>query len=100
MPLLHSSGAGQECPIEITPERMVVQYQDTEQRATCDATQTDHPHVIEIYWQVLHGVKIDGSSWSVDTHNNWDPKPVCTAIFKVRGICQKHLNFTLYSMYF
>ncbi|KAL3053555.1 hypothetical protein OYC64_005979 [Pagothenia borchgrevinki] len=89
-------GAGQECPIEITPERMVVQYQDTEQRATCDATPTDHPHVNEIYWQVLHGVKIDSSSWSVDTHNDWDPKPVCTAIFKVRGICQKHLNFTLY----
>ncbi|XP_034075869.1 hemicentin-1-like [Gymnodraco acuticeps] len=89
-------GAGQECPIEITPERMVVQYQDREQRATCNATSTDHPHAKEIYWQVLHGDKIDSSSWSVDTYKDWDPKPVCTAIFNVRGMCQKHLNFTLY----
>ncbi|KAK1877054.1 Hemicentin-1 [Dissostichus eleginoides] len=88
--------AGQECPIEITPERMVVQYQDREQHAACYPTPTDHPHVEEIYWQVLHGVKIYSSNWSVDTHKDWDPKPVCTAIFKVRGICQKHLNFTLY----
>lgn len=89
-------GAGQECPIEIIPGRMVVQYQDREQRATCNATSTDHPHAKEIYWQVLHGDKIDSSSWSVDTHKDWDPKPVCTAIFNVRGMCQKHLNFTLY----
>ncbi|XP_010775772.1 hemicentin-1-like isoform X2 [Notothenia coriiceps] len=89
-------GAWQECPIVITPERMVVQYQDREQLATCNATSTDHPHLKEISWQVLHGVKIDSSSWSVDTHKDWDPKPVCTAIFDVQGTCQKHLNFTLY----
>ncbi|KAF1379666.1 hypothetical protein PFLUV_G00178390 [Perca fluviatilis] len=93
--LLLSNGtgpsAGQECPIEITPERMVVQYQSRGQNATCKSTNS---HVKEIYWQ---GVQNKGTSWwSVDTYEDWDLRPVCNAMLKSTESCQKHLNFTLY----
>ncbi|XP_078125559.1 hemicentin-1 [Sander vitreus] len=86
-------GARQECPIEITPDRMVIQYQSRGQNATCKPTSTNSEHVNEIYWQ---GFQNKGTSWSVDTYKDWDPRPVCTANFKVIGTCQKHLNYILY----
>ncbi|XP_031168179.1 hemicentin-2-like isoform X2 [Sander lucioperca] len=86
-------GARQECPIEITPDRMVIQYQSRSQNATCKPTPTSSKHVNEIYWQ---GFQNKGTSWSVDTYKDWDLRPVCTANFTVIGTCQKHLNFTLY----
>ncbi|XP_029292846.1 hemicentin-2-like [Cottoperca gobio] len=85
-----------ECPIEITPGRMVVRYQGSDQHATCKPSSADSVHVKEIYWQVLEGVITNSSSWSADTNKDWDPRPVCTASFNVKGTCQKHLDFTLY----
>lgn len=96
-----SSGAKQECPVEITPDRMVIQYQSRGQNATCKPTSTSSINKEgKIYWQVLQGTETDGAHWLVDTDKDWDPRPVCTATFKGIGTCQKHLNFTLYSMYF
>ncbi|KAK5856116.1 hypothetical protein PBY51_007735 [Eleginops maclovinus] len=89
-------GAGQECPIEITPARMVVQYQAREQNVTCKPKSTNKRHLKEIYWEVRQGAITKNSIWSVDTNEDWDLKPVCTATFNITGICKKHLNFTLY----
>ncbi|XP_034750323.1 hemicentin-1-like [Etheostoma cragini] len=86
-------GASQECPVEITPDRMVIQYQSRGQKATCKATSANSRHVKEIYWK---GFQNKSTSWSVDTYNDWDSRPVCTATFNAIGTCHKHLNFTLY----
>nr|XP_020496609.1 uncharacterized protein LOC109989268 [Labrus bergylta] len=86
-------GAEQECPIEITPDRMVIEYQGRNQNATCKAISNMQGNVKEIYWQ---GNK--SSSWSADTHKDWDPKPVCNANFEGIGWCKKRLNFTLYKI--
>lgn len=99
-PTLRSTGAKRECPVEITPDRMVVQYQSRGQTATCTATSTGSMNKDgEIYWQVQQGIKTNGTSWFVDAQKDWDARPVCTATFKGIGTCQKHLSFTLYSMY-
>ncbi|XP_039973461.1 hemicentin-1-like [Xiphias gladius] len=89
-------GAKQKCPIEITPERMVIPYQGTSRNATCKTTSTSTRNVKEIYWQDLQGIKTYSESWHVDTHKDWDPRPVCTATFVGIGACHKTLNFTLY----
>lgn len=79
---------------------MVIQYQGRGQNATCKPTSIGSRNKDgEIYWQVLQGTRTEGTSWFVDTHKDWDPRPVCTATFKGIGTCQKHLDFTLYSMY-
>ncbi|XP_078140645.1 hemicentin-1 [Centroberyx gerrardi] len=87
-------GAKPECPIKITPDRMVVQYQ-RENLATCTPTSTISSNVKEIYWQFLQGV-INDSQWFDQSHEDWDPRPVCTATFEGIGTCQKHLDFTMY----
>ncbi|XP_051243699.1 hemicentin-1 [Dicentrarchus labrax] len=89
-------GAKQECPIEITPDRMVIEYQSRGQNATCKAASTDSSNVDgEIHWTV-QGVKTDSTSWFADTHKDWDPEPFCYGTFKGIGKCGKRLNFTLY----
>ncbi|KAM6965923.1 hemicentin-2-like [Tautogolabrus adspersus] len=88
-------GAKQECPIEITPDRMVIEYQGRSQNATCKAISNLSGNVKEIYWQDKQGIKTS-TSWSADTYKDWDPRPVCTATFEGIGSCQKRLNFTLY----
>ncbi|XP_068435511.1 hemicentin-2 isoform X2 [Clinocottus analis] len=90
-------GASLECPIEIKPDGMVVQYQSRGLRqAICKPTTANSTHLKEIYWQVDQGAKTEGMRWFVDTDKDWDPKPVCTATFNVIGTCQRPLNFTLY----
>ncbi|XP_042360313.1 hemicentin-2-like [Plectropomus leopardus] len=89
-------GVSSECPVEITPDRMVVQYEDRGQHATCKPTSTDTEHAKEIYWQLSQGVRTNSTRWFVDADKDWDPRPVCIATFHIRGTCQKHLNFTLY----
>uniref|UniRef100_A0A8C3AI26 Ig-like domain-containing protein n=1 Tax=Cyclopterus lumpus TaxID=8103 RepID=A0A8C3AI26_CYCLU len=90
-------GASLECPIEITPDRMVVRYQSRGLRpAICTLTPADYTHLKEMYWQVGQGDTTDGMSWFADTDRDWDPRPVCIATFSVIGTCQKPLNFTLY----
>lgn len=89
--------ARRECPIYITPDRMVIQYQSRGQlSATCKPTSTDSSHVKEIYWQDWQRARVKSTSWFPDTDKDWDPKPVCTATFYVIKPCSKHLNFTLY----
>ncbi|XP_054463215.1 hemicentin-1-like [Anoplopoma fimbria] len=89
-------GARPECPIKITPDRMVVQYQERgQQQATCKPTSADSTHVTEIYWEV-QGERTNSKIWFADTDKDWDPQPVCNVTFNVIGPCQKHLDFTLY----
>ncbi|XP_071389542.1 hemicentin-1 [Centroberyx affinis] len=87
-------GTKPECPLKITPDRMVVQYQ-REDLATCTPTSTISSNVKEIYWQLPQGV-INGTQWFDRSHEDWDPRPVCTATFEGIGTCQKHLDFTMY----
>lgn len=89
--------AEQECPIQITPDRMVVEYKGTAPSATCTPT-TMVPGNIEeeIHWEVQGGVQFNSTSWSPNTHEDWDPRPFCTAKFKGIGRCKKDLNFILY----
>lgn len=88
-------GAKQECPIEITLDGMVIQYQEARsKKATCKPT-TNSSNVKEIYWQDQQGFKTN-TSWTVDTHKDWDLRPDCIGIFQGLGMCKKRLNFTLY----
>ncbi|KAM9346625.1 hemicentin-2-like [Symphorus nematophorus] len=88
-----------ECPIEITPDKMVVEYRGSGQTATCNATSTGARNLEgEVSWEVQGGVRTDSASWSVNTHEDWNESPVCTATFKGIGRCHKRLDFTLYKM--
>ncbi|XP_040917727.1 hemicentin-1-like [Toxotes jaculatrix] len=86
--------ATQKCPIEITPDRMVVHYQGPSQTATCNPKHSGNE--IDIRWLVQQGIGSNSTTWRVDTHNDWDPRPVCIATFKGIGTCNKSLSFTLY----
>ncbi|KAK2833282.1 hypothetical protein Q5P01_017171 [Channa striata] len=86
-------GAKQECPIEITPDRMVIQYKNTSQYAKCKSTDSN---VKDIYWQDTKGVKTFNESWLIDINKDWDLRPVCFAVFNGIGECHKQLNVTLY----
>lgn len=97
---LCSTGATQSCPLEISPEQMLIEYQGESQDATCKPTPdglTNQEGAIS--WQVQQGIKTNSTSWSADTNNDWDARPVCMGTFTGQGTCQKHLDFTLYSMY-
>lgn len=97
---LRSTGATQSCPIEINPERMVIKYQGKSQNAICKPTLEGSANQEgAISWQVQQGIKTNSTSWSADTNKDWDARPVCMGTFKGKGTCQKHLDFTLYSMY-
>ncbi|XP_049416447.1 hemicentin-1-like [Epinephelus fuscoguttatus] len=91
-------GARPECTIEISPDRMVVQYQDRGQNATCEPTPSTSQHLKEIYWQDLQGTRTNSTTWFIDANTDWDPRPVCVATFHVTGSCQKQLKVTLYKM--
>lgn len=97
--LLCSTGAKQECPIEITPGRMVIEYQSRDHHATCRLTSSGSRNEEgKIFWQSQKDTKINRAEWFLDIAAEWDLRPVCTATFKGIGPCQKHLNFTLYSV--
>ncbi|CAB1454197.1 unnamed protein product [Pleuronectes platessa] len=84
-----------ECPIEITPHRMVIPYRGPTQTAVCKPTSASAGNVNETYWEV-HGIKFNKDNWSPETREDWDPRPVCTITFRGLGPCQKAVNFTLY----
>uniref|UniRef100_A0A673C7S8 Ig-like domain-containing protein n=1 Tax=Sphaeramia orbicularis TaxID=375764 RepID=A0A673C7S8_9TELE len=83
-----------ECPLEINPDRMLLQYQGMEKNVTCK-TLTSSENVRDQYWQIS-GISISRKAWTPDTQNDWDPSPACFATFVGREPCNKSLNFTLY----
>lgn len=98
-PVPCSTGAEQECPIHIRPDRMVLEYRGESENATCQPTPDGDRNLREFHWEVQGGNKISGEIWSPDTHKDWDPRPVCTATFVGRRRCEKKLTFILYSTY-
>lgn len=86
-------GAEQECSLQISPERMVLEYNSERKSATCEA-QTISTNVIEIFWQDRE-IKTSSPEWVVDTQN-WDSRPVCNGTFKGKEPCQKSLDIILY----
>ncbi|XP_039467295.1 hemicentin-1 isoform X1 [Oreochromis aureus] len=86
-------GAEQECPLEITPNPMVLEYRSRAQGATCRSTSTISTNVQRMYWE---GVESDNMTWFANTNEDWGMTPVCTASFRGIGKCNKSLNFTLY----
>ncbi|KAF0032855.1 hypothetical protein F2P81_015145 [Scophthalmus maximus] len=91
-------GAKQECPIEITPDRMVLRYRGPSQNAACRLTSAAAAGNVK---EKTHGWDVRGfvtfnESWSADTREDWDARPVCTATFWGMGECNKSLDFTLY----
>lgn len=91
---LTMEGAEQECPLQIRPERMVLEYNSERKSATCEALTTS-TNVIEIFWQDSKKIKTSSPEWVVDTQN-WDPRPVCNGTFKGKEPCQKSLDIILY----
>lgn len=93
-----STGARQECPIEMSPEKMVVEYQSKGQYVTCRPTTSGSRNIEgEVSWQLQHGNRIDSAVLLVNLSKDWDIQPVCIATFRGIGPCYKPLNFTLYS---
>ncbi|XP_069381356.1 hemicentin-1 [Paralichthys olivaceus] len=88
--------ATQECPIEVTPHRMVIPYRGPTQIAECRVTSESARNVEAIYWEVLQGTVINAENWSADTSEDWDPRPVCIATFTGLGTCHKAVNYTLF----
>lgn len=93
-----STGARQECPIEISPEKMVIRYQSEGQNVTCGPTTSGSRNIEgEVSWQLQHGNRIGSAVLFVGLSKDWDLQPVCIATFRGIGTCHKPLNFTLYS---
>ncbi|XP_032443245.1 hemicentin-2-like [Xiphophorus hellerii] len=90
-------GAKQECPIEIHPDSMVLQYQSSGQSANCKAQTNNSDN--NAYWLIRqkNGTnKKENISWTPNTHEDWDPSPVCHASFLGIGWCNKTLHYILY----
>ncbi|XP_030592635.1 vascular cell adhesion protein 1-like isoform X1 [Archocentrus centrarchus] len=86
-------GAKQTCPLEITPNPMVIEYKSRAQGATCSSVSTNSENVLRIHWE---GVKTDNMTWWANTSEDWTLRPVCTGIFQGIGKCNNSLNYTLY----
>lgn len=91
---LTAEGVKQECPLQITPESMVLEYNSERKTATCEA-QTASTNVLEMFWQDNRRIKNSSLEWVVDTHN-WDQIPVCNGTFQGIGSCSKRLDVVLY----
>uniref|UniRef100_A0A8C6L5A7 Ig-like domain-containing protein n=1 Tax=Nothobranchius furzeri TaxID=105023 RepID=A0A8C6L5A7_NOTFU len=89
------TGAKLECPIKITPDTMVLQYQSRGQSVDCKST-TNETNVKEIFWTTQQGDTLRSSAWFADTHKDWDPRPVCHGEFRGIGNCSKALHYILY----
>ncbi|XP_037544498.1 hemicentin-2 [Nematolebias whitei] len=89
------SSAELECPVEISPKEVVLQYQSSWQAVQCKP-KTSEENVGEIYWMTGKGTKIVNTNWFADTHRDWDPQPVCHGVFTGIGNCSKALPYTLY----
>lgn len=94
-PTLLFTGAELECPIEISPKEVVLQYQGTTQSVECKS-KTNETNVKEIFW-TQQGDKISNTHWVADTDGDWDPQLVCYGEFIGMGNCSKALQYTLYS---
>ncbi|KAM4535599.1 hemicentin-2-like [Fundulus diaphanus] len=88
-------GAEQECPIEIQPDTMVLEYQSRGQAAFCKPQNADS-NVKEIFWEIQPDRKFFNESWKPDVHNNWDLSAVCHGDFVGIGWCNKTLLYILY----
>ncbi|XP_041859179.1 hemicentin-1-like isoform X2 [Melanotaenia boesemani] len=88
-------GAKPECPIKITPDKMVLKYQSTVQPVTCEPF-PDSTNVKEIYWKTQQNITTYNSSWRADTQKDWDPRPACYAKFQGNETCHKQLKYILY----
>ncbi|XP_033827630.1 hemicentin-1-like [Periophthalmus magnuspinnatus] len=86
-------GAKQECPLQISPERMVLEYNSARKTATCKTHPTSANE--DIYWLDNSGNNNSSDEWVADTHN-WNANPVCKGVFKGIGECEKKLDFILY----
>lgn len=99
--LLCSTGARQECPIKISPEKMVIEFQSKVQNVTCEPTTSGSRNIVKkVSWQLQPGNNTDSAILSVDPCKDWDLQPVCMATFTGIGKCHKALQFTLYSTSF
>ncbi|KAG7223188.1 hypothetical protein INR49_015796 [Caranx melampygus] len=88
-------GAPPECPIKITPDRMVVPYREAaELVATCTPTPDDR-NLKGQHWFNGKTTIVD-QTWVVNTIDDWESRPVCTAEFEGLGKCEKTLDFILY----
>uniref|UniRef100_A0A3Q0RKT0 Ig-like domain-containing protein n=1 Tax=Amphilophus citrinellus TaxID=61819 RepID=A0A3Q0RKT0_AMPCI len=85
--------AKQTCPLEISPNPMVIEYKSRAQGATCSSVSTNSENVLRIHWE---GVKTDNMTWWANTSEDWTLRPVCTGIFQGIGKCNNSLNYTLY----
>lgn len=87
-------GAEEECPLQISPEKMVLEYNSEKKSAICKALTTS-ANVIEVFWQDNNGLRRSSVDWAVDTLD-WDSRPVCNGTFKGKKPCQKTLDIILY----
>lgn len=100
VPDMWSKGVVPNCPIEVTPNRMVVRYQSLGQPANCTSATKGKGSIQSIYWKDQYGNKTDGPSWSVHTYNSWDLKPRCVAEFQHGSqTCEKELSIIVYSKF-
>ncbi|XP_069051870.1 vascular cell adhesion protein 1 isoform X5 [Lepisosteus oculatus] len=90
-------GAVPDCPLEISPQRVVVRYGDPV-TANCTTTQTARG----IGWEATvgsTGMKADVQSvtWNVSSLTDWTAEPKCYGNFLTEPKqCRKNLNISLY----
>ncbi|XP_024920279.1 hemicentin-2-like, partial [Cynoglossus semilaevis] len=86
-------GVTTECPIDITPERMITSY-DSSSVVSCTPKPSAQLNLKEIYWEDKSYFRWGDNHWHHT--GEWDPQPVCFAIFWGLERCKKPLNLTIY----
>ncbi|CAL8273606.1 unnamed protein product [Lota lota] len=88
-------GANSQCPIEITPERLVMPY-GGQTSVTCgNSTEDASRNMIGVFWRVGQRV-VNGAQWDVEKDTDWDLRAECIATFSGIGECSKRFDVTFY----
>ncbi|CAL9693134.1 unnamed protein product [Knipowitschia caucasica] len=96
LPTRINADVKQECPLQISPEIMVLEHNGEAASATCKALEPSN--VKELYWMDEGGNQTSSTSeWIADTQH-WDVRPVCKGDFHGLGKCEKRLDLILYKI--
>ncbi|KAJ3601038.1 hypothetical protein NHX12_032011 [Muraenolepis orangiensis] len=88
-------GAHSPCPIQITPERLVMAYGE-QHPVICNGSDADAVRNLkEVSWRVGSHL-VAGARWTLEDNPPWDLTAECVATFSGMGVCRKPLDVTLY----
>uniref|UniRef100_A0A8C5BB36 Vascular cell adhesion protein 1-like n=1 Tax=Gadus morhua TaxID=8049 RepID=A0A8C5BB36_GADMO len=89
------SSANSQCPITITPERLVMPYGNQTSVLCKNSNEDASRNVIALNWRVDHQI-VTGPRLFLDKVLVWDPRAECIGTFSGIGKCSKPFDVTFY----